>query len=85
MNLILFFSLIATSVTIIGFVYVIVRKFRNEIRAHLNRPVNRLEKRRKEFEFESKMNSLDETMLSAITGKKLEDAILEKKNAKPKN
>lgn len=78
-------SFLATTITIIGFVYGFLRNFKEDINGH----IDRLEKRMDQFErrmdlFEHKILSIEERMFYMATGKKLEDAILEErmKNSK---
>ncbi len=89
MDLPFLLTLIAASVTIIGFVYGFLRNFQYDIKKDINAHIDRLEKRMDSFDkrmdsFESKMTSLEERMFWAATGKKLEDAILEERMKKPK-
>lgn len=66
MDLAIILTLIATTVTTIGFVYGFLRNFKADIHLH----IDKLEKR---------MDTLEERMFWMATGKKLEDAILEEK------
>lgn len=71
MDLAIILTLLATTVTIIGFVYGFLRNFKTNINSH----IDRLEKR---------MDSLEERMFYMATGKKLEDAILEERTKRPR-
>lgn len=71
MDLAIILTLLATTVTIIGFVYGFLRNFKTDINSH----IDRLEKR---------MDSLEERMFYMATGKKLEDAILEERMKRPR-
>jgi hypothetical protein len=71
MDLAIILTLIATTVTIIGFVYGFLRNFKADINSH----IDKLEKR---------MDTLEERMFWMATGKKLEDAILEERMKRPR-
>lgn len=71
MDLAIILTLLATTVTIIGFVYGFLRNFKTDINTH----IDRLEKR---------MDTLEERMFWIATGKKLENAILEERLKRPK-
>lgn len=64
---------VATTFTVIAFIYGILRNFKTDINAH----IDKLEKRMDTFE--TKINSIEERMFWMATGKKLEDAILEER------
>ncbi|MGZ3732898.1 MAG: hypothetical protein ACXU9U_04100 [Parachlamydiaceae bacterium] len=71
MDLAIILTLLATTVTIIGFVYGFLRNFKTDINSHIDR-------------LEKKMDSLEERMFYMAKGKKLEDAILEERMKRSK-
>ena len=100
MDLATILALLATTITILGFVYGFLRNFKNDINGH----IDRLERRMDKFEsrmisleeridarmisleerIDARMISVDERMFWMATGKRLEDAVLEERMKKPK-
>ena len=80
MDFAIILTLLATTITIIGFVYGLLRNFKADIKTDINGHIDRLESRMDKFEH--KMNVLEERMFWVATGKKLEDAILEERMKK---
>lgn len=78
MDLAIILTLLATTVTIIGFVYGFLRNFKDDINGH----IDRLEKRMDVFE--TRITSMEERIFWMATGKKLEDAILEERMKRPR-
>jgi hypothetical protein len=73
MELSIIVTLIATTITIIGFVYGFLRNFKADIIGRTDRIEKRMDL------FEHKLMSMEECMFLMATGKKLEDAILEER------
>jgi len=64
---------LATTVTIIGFVYSFLRNFKDDINSHIDKLERRIDKS------DRKVEILDERIFFLLTGRKLEDAILAEK------
>jgi len=96
MDLPIILALLATTATIIGFVYGFLRNFKMDINTHIDRLEKRMDNFEARFEarearfearearFEARMNSNDERMFWIMTGRSLEDAILEEKLKRPR-
>ncbi len=70
-------TVISCSVGIIGFMYSIMRNFKNDINGRMDRRLDAFEKRMDVFD--AKILSLDERMFWLSTGKSLADAIKEER------
>lgn len=86
----IFLGSLTTIVTVGSFFYVIFRNFKADIIAHiekLERRMDNYEQRMDNYEqrLSDRMNSMDERIFFALTGKKLEDAIREEKMKHPKS
>jgi len=64
-------TIIGTGVTVIGLTYTFLRNFKNDVNKHIDKIELRLDKQ-------------DERMFWLMTGKKLDDIILEQKNKEDK-
>ena len=64
-------TIIGTGVTVIGLTYTFLRNFKNDVNKHIDKIELRLDKQ-------------DERMFWLMTGKKLDDIILEQKNKEAK-
>jgi len=60
-------AVIGTGVSVVGFVYMFFRNFKQDILSQINSVENRIEAR---------MNALDERMFYLYTGRSLKDAII---------
>lgn len=85
MDIAILLTLLATTITIIGFVYGFLRNFKTDINAHIDRLEIRMDRLDTRMDlFEHKLMSLEERMFLMLTGKRLEDAILEERLKNPK-
>jgi len=64
-------TIIGTGVTVIGLTYTFLRNFKNDVNKHIDK-------------IESRLDKQDERMFWLMTGKKLDDIILEQKNKEAK-
>ena len=64
-------TIIGTGLTVIGLTYTFLRNFKNDVNKHIDKIELRLDKQ-------------DERMFWLMTGKKLDDIILEQKNKEDK-
>lgn len=85
MDLVLLLTTLGAAAAVIGVVYQFLRNFKSDINGHIDRldkRMDNLDRRMDNFEF--KINSLEERIFWLVTGKKLEDAIIEERMKRPK-
>lgn len=70
-------TIVGTGITVIGFVYMFFRNFKQDINSHIDKLENRLENRINALDL--RINALDERMFYLSTGRSLQDAILSEK------
>lgn len=74
---------IATGITIIGFVYLMLRDFKDEVCSRFDKLEKRMaQKEQRMVLFENKLISKDDLIFWVITGKKIEDVLLEERKPK---
>lgn len=73
------FSAIITGLTVIGFVYGFLRNFKIDMISHFDKLEKRMDR------CEQRTDQLEERIFMVLTGKKLEDAILDERMKRDNN